>query len=255
MKKHQTRIQEEFSRQAETLSSAPVFTNEQALIRIREAAHLIQHELVLDLACGPGIVTEALAYEAGNVIACDITPAMLTQTQHRCIRAGLTNVHCVLGQAEQLPFDDGTFDVIVSRSAVHHFPQPDIVFVEIERILRPSGRCVLSDVVSSEKSEDSILHNALELLRDPSHTQMLPESKLLAHLQAAGLKVQDTAKWTNKREFEEWLRITNAPERVGPLRVVMATLAKSGVTAGINLHLDNGKLNFEHSSLLLVAVK
>ena len=139
MRSHLTRVRDDFSRQAETMAAATVFTDEQILTRIREAAALTQQMRVLDLACGPGIVSEALAYDAGEVIAYDITPTMLTRTRQRCTEAGLTNVHCSLGQAEALPFDDATFDAVVNRSALHHFPHPASVIAEMARVTRAGG--------------------------------------------------------------------------------------------------------------------
>ncbi len=255
LRDHQTRVRDEFSRQAETMAPAAVFTDEGILARIREAASLMPGSRVLDLACGPGIVSEALAHQAGAVVAYDITPTMLTRARRRCAEAGLTNVQCILGQAEALPFADETFDVVVNRSALHHFPRPAMALAEMARVTRSAGRIVIVDVVSSEDPEESALHNALEVLRDPSHIRMLPKNEILASLQEAGLKLQATVMWTNRREFDEWLRITNAPERATPLRAVMSALAKGGASAGINLHLDGNTLVFEHCSLLIVALK
>jgi len=67
--------------------------------------------------------------------------------------------------------------------------------------------------------------------------------------------VETCAAWTNRRQFEEWLKITNAPEREGPLKTVMAELAAKGATAGISLRLDGGKILFEHTAALTVAVR
>jgi hypothetical protein len=61
--------------------------------------------------------------------------------------------------------------------------------------------------------------------------------------------------WTNEREFTEWLRITNAPEREAALRPVMSALAKAGVQAGINLRHEGDSVWFDHHTLLLTAVK
>lgn len=255
MSDHLTRIRQEFSRQAEAMSSATIFTDEQILTRIRDAAGLTRHMRVLDLACGPGIVSAALAHDAGDVMACDITPTMLTRTRRRCVDANISNVHCTIAQAEILPFANATFDAVVNRSALHHFSHPAAVINEMARVTKPSGRLVIVDVISSEDAEAAALHNALETLRDPSHVRMLPQSETLHHLTKAGIEIQSTLTWTNHREFDEWLRITNAPERIAPLRVVMQTLAKAGIEAGINLQPDGATVVFEHSALLIVGIK
>jgi ubiquinone/menaquinone biosynthesis C-methylase UbiE len=252
---HETLVLNEFSRQAAMMDSARFFNDADILARIREAAALTRQSRALDVACGPGIVAEALAHDAGEVVACDITPEMLARASRRFAKASLTNVRCVLGKAEKLPFDDGSFDAVLNRSALHHFPRPGVALSEMARVLRASGRVIIVDVMSSEDAEESALHNALETLRDPSHIRMLAKSELLAHLQSAGLEAKSIVEWTNQRELDEWLNITNAPERAGPLRAIMTGLAKAGVRAGINLRLEGDKLRFEHHPLLVVAQK
>src|SRR5581483_7782262 len=113
---------------------------------------------------------------------------------------------------------------------------------------------VTLDVMSSENAAEAALHNALEILRDPSHVRMLPRSELQKHLQAAGLRVESSTGWINHREAGEWLKITNAPERAGPLKVVMAELAKRGATAGLDLRVDGERILFEHRPALTVAI-
>jgi ubiquinone/menaquinone biosynthesis C-methylase UbiE len=252
---HQKLIRSEFTRQAETMSSAKYFTDAGILARIREAAGLTRGLRALDVACGPGIVAEALAQDAGEVIACDITPQMLARASQRFSSAGLDHVRCVLGKAEVLPFPDATFDVVFTRSSLHHFPRPAAALREMARVLRKPGRAVIMDTTSSEDAEESALHNALEMLRDPSHVRMLPGSELLAQVKAAGLDVKSAAGWTNHQELEAWLRTANAPERAGPLRTIMATLARAGLRAGINLRLEGDRLLFDHHPLLIVAEK
>lgn len=255
MEDHLDLIRREFSQQAETMSKAALFNDAGILNRIREAAQLTRQSRVLDVACGPGIVVEALARSAGEVVGCDITPEMLAKAEHRCAAAGLTNVRFAPGRAEALPFENASFDVVVSRSALHHFPDVAAALREMARVVRAGGRVVILDVISSENEAEAALHNALETLRDPSHVRMLPKSELQSVLENVNLTVETCTEWTDPREFEDWLKITNAPERAHPLRVVMMALAGKGATAGIGLRLDGGKILFEHAKSLTVAVK
>ena len=255
MPDHDQLIQSEFSRQAAVMATAAIFNDATILARIREAGRLAAGSRVLDVACGPGIVVEALARSAGEVIGCDITPEMLEKARERCAKAGIANARFKPGRAEALPFPDASFDVVVSRSAVHHFADPAAAFREMARVVKPGGRVITVDVQSSESPEEAALHNALEILRDPSHVRMLPKSELHHAMAAAGLAIEEAVTWTNHREFSEWMRIAAAPERSGPLEVVMTALAKRGASAGIGLRSEDGKLRFEHTAALTVAVK
>ena len=255
MSEHEERVRAEFSRQAGQMAQAAIFNDATVLARIRDAARLTPDSRVLDVACGPGIVVEALARAAGEVVGCDITPAMLDKARERCAKAGVTNVRFTPGRAEALPFVDASFDVVVSRSAVHHFPDPPAAFREMGRVVKSGGRVITVDVQSSESADEAALHNALEILRDPSHVRMLPKSELDRALTGAGLEIEEAIRWTNHREFAEWMKIASAPERIGPLKVVMTALARAGASAGIGLRFEGEELRFEHSAALTVAVK
>lgn len=250
---HDNLVRAEFGRQADTMAQSALFNDAAILERIRGAARLTKSSRALDVACGPGIVVEVLARDAGEVIGCDITPEMLSRAQKRC--AGLSNVRFQIGRAEALPFDDGSFDVVVSRSALHHFIEPAATLKEMARVMKPGGRMVTVDVTASENAEEAALHNALEILRDPSHIRMLAGEELERHLAAAGLQVESRTAWINHREAGEWMKITNAPERIAPLKIVMTDLAQRGATAGLNLRVEDGQILFDHRPALTVAVK
>jgi len=61
--------------------------------------------------------------------------------------------------------------------------------------------------------------------------------------------------WEMKRDYEEWIRITNAPERIKPLYTIMVALAKAGLHAGIHLHFDGRTVGFTHQWLLVTGEK
>ena len=197
-----SRVREEFTRQAETLSVAAAFTDGDVLERVRAAVAPMQDMEILDLGCGPGIVAAALATHTARIVALDLTPEMLKKVRQRCQTAGLQNVQLALGKAEDLPFDDGSFDAVVTRLTYQHFPDPHRALGEMVRVIGARGRIVVADVVSSEDAEDAALHNALESLRDPSHERMLSSSELRSVMDAWGLRVTATSSWEMQREFD-----------------------------------------------------
>lgn len=252
---HFSRIKEEFKRQAETLSVASVFTDSGVLKQIHAAIKPTRMMNLLDLGCGPGIVTAAMAPDVREIVAYDLTPEMLDKAKQRCQEAGLKNVRFELGSAEHLPFPDDSFDGVVTRLTIHHFLDPHPVMNEVVRVTRRGGKVVVADVVSSENDEEAALHNALETLRDPTHVQMLSYSAMLKLIQSAGLRISSTMTWEMKRDYDEWIRITNAPERIKPLYTIMVALAKAGLHAGIHLHFDGRTVGFTHRWVLVTGEK
>lgn len=137
---HFSRVKEEFKRQAETLSVAPVFTDSGILEQIRAAIKPTRMMTLLDLGCGPGIVTAAMASDVREVVAYDLTPEMLDKARKRCEEADLKNVRFELGRAERLPFEEESFDRVVTRLTIHHFLDPRRVMDEAVRVTRRGGQ-------------------------------------------------------------------------------------------------------------------
>jgi SAM-dependent methyltransferase len=252
---HLRRVADEFGRQAQTFDHWAEKVDDQVDARFRAALGDAGQGHLLDVACGPGVVTAAIAPGAASVIAFDATEEMLEKARSRCAKAGLCNVDFKRGDAENLPFDDAQFDGLVTRLAVHHFADPQRAVNEMFRVLRGGGTAVIVDVVSSEDAGESNLQNAIERLRDPSHVRMLPASELDACMTRAGFRDIEHAAWEKRREFEEWMGIVNDPTRTEPLRIVVRALAEAGCTAGMGLSTQNGQIVFFHRWRLLRATK
>jgi len=252
---HENRVRDEFTRQAETFSASPAITDAALTERFVVALGEAGHGSVLDVACGPGILSAAIAKSAGDVVAFDLTPQMLTKARQRCSSAGLDNVTFREGNAAELPFADATFDAVVTRLSVHHFDRPKRVMSEIFRVLRPGGSFVMADVISSEVPAESELQNAIEILRDPSHVRMLPGSELTALVEESGFAIESQTTWDKPRAFGEWMGIVNDPSRVPPLHAVVWALAKAGASAGIGLSVHGEEIRFFHRWNLIAARK
>ena len=252
---HLKRITDEFTRQAQTFEVWAENVDADVGARFGTALGEAARGRLIDVACGPGVVTAALAPGAASVVAFDATDEMLAKTKARCAKAGLSNVEFRNGDAEHLPFADAQFDGAVTRAALHHFAAPQHAIGEMFRVLRPGGVAVFADVVSSENAEESRLHNAIERLRDPSHVRMLPASELESAARQAGFGNLQATSWDIDRELEEWFSIVSDPARVEPLRIVVRALAESGRSAGIGLSIKDGQVVFFHRWRLLKAVK
>jgi arsenite methyltransferase len=123
-----------------------------------ELGRLAAGERVLDLGCGAGtdsLVAAQMVGVEGRVIGIDMTPEMLTKARAAAEAIGATNVEFVEAEAERLPFDDASFDVLISNGVIDLIPDKDAVFGEIYRVLRPGGRMQVADVtIQSPVSEE-----------------------------------------------------------------------------------------------------
>jgi SAM-dependent methyltransferase len=252
---HLKRVSDEFTRQAQTFAVWAEKVDADVDARFGSALGKAASGRLIDVACGPGVVTAGLAPNAASVVAFDATEQMLETAKARCAKAGLRNVEFKNGDAENLPFADAAFDGAVTRAAVHHFAGPQRAISEMFRVLRPGGVAVIADVISSEDAGESRLHNAIERLRDPSHVRMLPASELESAMRQAGFRDLQATTWDIDRELEEWFSIVSDPARVEPIRTVVHALAEAGRSAGIGLSVKDGRVLFFHRWRFLKAVK
>ncbi|MBA2568044.1 MAG: methyltransferase domain-containing protein [Actinobacteria bacterium] len=106
-------------------------------------------ERVLDVGCGAGtdsLVAAQMIAPDGRVTGIDMTPQMLANARRAAAEMGLDNVEFIESEAEQLPFPDESFDVVISNGVIDLIPDKDAEFSELRRVLRPGGRIQLADV-------------------------------------------------------------------------------------------------------------
>ncbi len=203
---HSEQIARAFTTQAEAFEDASrnqVFTSDAQWVFDR--LPLSGRDMVLDVAAGTGHAARRLAATARAVVALDATDAMLARGQAQAAAEGRGNVVFMRGDAAALPFLDGSFDVVVSRFAAHHFEQPEAVVAEMVRCTRPGGHVALVDLVADEDLAVAAEQNRLERLRDPSHTRMLSAIETQALLTEAGLEAVDVATRPLERPLTPWL--------------------------------------------------
>ncbi len=182
------------------------------LDRMVELAHLTGAERVLDVATGGGHTALAFAPHAGEVVALDLTPAMLAAASRFIAEQGAVNVTFREGDAEALPFAAGEFDVVTTRYAPHHFPQPSRFLAETARVLRPGGRLAMFDNMAPEDDELDAFLNRLEAWRDPSHVRSHRMSEWVRRMTAAGLVVETADPLVHKRyDFQGWTSKQSMP--------------------------------------------
>lgn len=99
---------------------------------------------VLDLACGTGIISEALAETVApaQVVGCDLSPQLLAQASQRC----QDNLRFVQADVYALPFEDNSFDFVYARFLFQHLDVPEAAAASIHRVLAPGGIACLVDV-------------------------------------------------------------------------------------------------------------
>jgi len=217
---HNDVIRESFTAQAQAFAANPWVTDEERIRRLVAAARLTGSERVLDIATGPGYIAEAFAGATREVVGVDLTEAMLLIAKQRTKERGISNVSFRAADAQNLPFENGAFDVVVCRLAVHHLLKPREVLREMARVCRAGGTIVVEDIYASELPERADYQDRWEILRDPSHVRTLALSELLQLFRDAGLETDSVTTADDLTpEVERWLATTKTPaDRAAEIR-------------------------------------
>lgn len=204
-------VQRQFAPVAANYATSAVHVAGPDLAVMLAAADLRGHERVLDAGCGAGHTALAFAARAAEVVALDLTEAMLAQGRKLARDRKLANIRFQRGDVEQLPFAEAEFDVVTSRYSAHHYPHPLAAVREFVRVLKPGGLLLLVDVLSPEPPAQDTFLNAIELLRDPSHVRDHSAEQWLGMFRAAGLAAELAGGWPLRLEFESWVARMNTP--------------------------------------------
>lgn len=98
---------------------------------------------LLDIGCGPGWLTVKYAEAGADVTAVDLTETAVAITR-RVLKSKSLSARVEISNAEHLPFDDASFDIVVSSGVLHHTPQRDAAFREAFRVTKPGGKALIT---------------------------------------------------------------------------------------------------------------
>jgi len=107
-------------------------------------AGIVAGETVLDVGTGTGVLAISAARLGAKVNGLDLTPELIEQARENAAIARLPDIVWKQGDAEELPYPDGSFDVVVSQFGHMFAPRPEVVVAEMRRVLKPRGRVVFA---------------------------------------------------------------------------------------------------------------
>jgi len=111
---------------------------------LEEIKHLKQFDTLLDAGCGTAPMLSLLTREFPDkhFTGLDLTPAMIEVAQSK----HLPNTTLVVGDCENMPFEDNSFDIVINSQSLHHYPTPQAFFDNVKWVLKPGGSLILRDM-------------------------------------------------------------------------------------------------------------
>jgi ubiquinone/menaquinone biosynthesis C-methylase UbiE len=216
--------QKRFAETAERMAALQDARATETRQRIAGLLALRGDERALDVGTGAGAFALALAPLVREMVAVDVVPELLEQARLRAP----ANVELVEADGRELPFADGSFDVVCSARTLHHTEGPERVVAEMTRVLRPGGTMLLVDQVAPPDEQVAAALNRFEIARDASTTEILTDAALRALLAENGLALERAEVDQEPRELEHYLDLAACE---GDARDRARELAPPGYTA------------------------
>lgn len=253
LKEHNAAILDQFTRQAVPFATASPIRDPDILGRIVDMAEPQPNDTVLDVACGPGLLACAFAHVVRHVTGIDMTPAMLEQARKEQRAKGLNNLTWDQGDAAALPYRDGEFSIVTTRFTFHHFLEPLMVLREMRRVCCPGGKVVVVDSAPVSAKADAF--NAVEKLRDPSHTRAMPVEELRALFAEAELGKPKIDTCRLEGDLDDLLnRSFPNPGDDERIRTIFKN-SLAGDSLDLATCMKNGKLHYGFPVAILVSLK
>ena len=206
MKSPEQKAREVFGERAAFYTTSSSHTDPQVLSRVVELAAPQNNWAVLDIATGSGHTAFALSPYVRSVTGIDITPEMLREAEGLKAQRSIPNVTFQTGDVHELPFGDGSFQLVTCRRAAHHFSDIRLALSEIHRVLAPNGRVVIDDRSVPEDDFADKTMNQLDIWHDESHVREYRPSEWRQMLEVANFGVEAVEPYIRHRPLSSLTR-------------------------------------------------
>jgi ubiquinone/menaquinone biosynthesis C-methylase UbiE len=209
----------QFDPQATAYLTSAVHAAGPDLSRAAELVGSLPLKSALDVGCGAGHLSFALASVVKQIVAADPSASMLATVKAAALSRGHANIETTQTNAESLPFADAQFCLVSSRYSAHHWFNLRAALREMRRVVKPGGYLLMIDLLGDESPLIDTHLQAMELLRDPSHVRDQATSQWRALLAEVGFQIMEERSWKVRLEFASWVaRMRTPPVTVEAIR-------------------------------------
>ncbi len=237
---HNQAVHDQFNPQSASYLRSAVHAQGPDLERARElvSRSVSRQGQALDIGCGAGHLSFALARMINRVVAYDASEAMLKTVRATAADRQLKAIETRQGHAELLPFADKSFDLVATRYSSHHWSDLDKAMKEMRRVVRPGGFFLVIDVETWDNPLIDTYFQAIELLRDRSHVRDRSDAEWCQLFQKNGFVLLEHARWPVRLEFTSWLKRMRTPSGKAAMIRTLQNEAPEEVRAALNIEED-----------------
>lgn len=253
---HNRKVKEEFTKQSKHFNEYQSTIDKVEFTKDAiENVGFSSNDEVLEIGAGTCGFGREIAPKVQKIYEYDLTKAMLDKGKNESLKAGIINAEYIVGEAENLKFENKSFDKTVSRLAFHHFENIEKPFSEMVRVLKDSGKIVIIDI---EARKEFLRNNAdiIEKFRDNSHSKMISKSEIFTLAEKYNLKNVKYSSKPIELKLEDWMNLTELDESSKVIiRTKMLEDINNEKETGFEPYLKNDEIYFCHNWFLFIATK
>jgi ubiquinone/menaquinone biosynthesis C-methylase UbiE len=241
---HRDVLRSEFERTASTFAERTAGRFDD--LDVVPFSRIVRGDLVLEVGAGTGNFLALFEEQAGPLVALDLTEGMLREARRR-----YPHMIAVMADGAQLPLASGSVDLVSCAQMLHHVWEPLPLLKEMRRVVKPHGRVLVVDQVATERYEEAVMMNRLEIIRDPSHASSRPPSAMRTLVQATGLQIVDEKISETAQTMSSWMYPGEfPPER---FEAVERFIEEHGAETGMDFRREEGGWSFTRRRMMLLA--
>lgn len=185
-------VKRQFDKQAQNFSSWSVTKNKEYQEAYFNFCEISVQDTLLDIACGTGDYAIAAAPRVKYAYGVDISKGMIEIATKQAEQANIKNVSFLCNPVESTPFEDGSFSIIICRSAFHHFNDYTRIFDEMLRCCQTGDRVSIQDIVAYPDKKIDNFFEEFEREVDISHHKTLSKEFIKTLYTQRDIKIKKT---------------------------------------------------------------
>jgi len=251
-RRKKTSAQQQSAPEAKTSATE---TGEPSVKETLAAAGLKKSDRVLQVGYADGAVSLKVAQLTEYVTVVEQSSELVAIAQEKILERGTANLSVQQIEAGRLPFEDGTFDMVISWGRVHRYEDPPVIFTEMVRVLKSTGRLLVADILGAEDRTQREAHAKIEQIRYELPVTLCTAAELRALSSGAELEVVNQFQWIERMDFDEWMsgRRTDVSRREKAVRLFTGAAKKK--TTELNIEIAGKNITFARRWMLIVAQK
>ena len=241
---HTDVLRSEFERAAENFANRT--RGRFDYLRVVDFSRVEEGARVLEVGAGTGNFLQLFAGTAGQLLGVDLTPAMLRKAHET-----FPEMDLMVGDGARLPLGSRSIDLATTAQTLHHIWEPLPVLKELRRVTATNGRVLIVDQVGTERYEEVLAMNELDVMRDPSHASSRPPSALRTLVRVAGLRIVDERIVDVANRFSDWMPSVEFPQ--DRIEKVRRFIDEHGHATGMNFVQDGDDYTFSRRRMMILA--